>query len=433
MEDIEIRSEEVQEILGTPPRWIIRWGITIMLFVVAILLGGSFFYKYPDFISARITILSENPPVQIVAKSNGKLDQLFIKNNQLVQKNEVLAVIENTADYTDTKRLLAKLDSIALWFNVPEKFLALNFSESYSLGQYQSFLSTFVSQLKGYQTFLNFNPYAQRIESLQRQVNDYNIYYQRLKAQTRVLKQEYELTYHQFLRDSSLYSQKILSDVDYEKSKAAMLKQKFTWQNALTGMANTQITINNLTQQIQEQDVLKAESGSRELAALKERYDNLINQLIAWEQAFILKSPIEGIVTFTNFWSANQFVVPGEVVFTVVPRFEQNIVGRATVPIAGAGKIEPGQQVNIKLDNFPHMEFGIIEGRVVNISKVPVNTENGVIYTAEIILVNNLTTNYNRNLPFSQEMQGMAEIVTKDRRLIERLVEPLISIFRYNF
>ena len=86
---IELRSDEVQEILGTPPRWIIRWGITIMLLVVVILILGSYYYKYPDMISARITILSENPPVQIVAKSNGTLDRIFIDNNQQVASGEV--------------------------------------------------------------------------------------------------------------------------------------------------------------------------------------------------------------------------------------------------------------------------------------------------------------------------------------------------------
>ena len=30
-------------------------------------------------------------------------------------------------------------------------------------------------------------------------------------------------------------------------------------------------------------------------------------------------------------------------------------------------------------------------------------------------------------------MQGNAEIITKDRRLIERLVEPLVSVFRERF
>lgn len=428
--NIEIRSDEVQEILGTPPRWIIRWGITIMLLVVLVLLSGSYYYKYPDMIMARVTILSENPPVQIVAKSDGKLDRLFIANNQQVNSGDVLAIIENSANYRDAYQLLAILDSMKNWFETPERFGEITFSENYSLGQYHSFLSSFVSQLRSYQTFLNFNPYDQRIESLQKQVTDYRNYFERSREQIAVLRQDYELAFNQYFRDSSLYRQNIMSEVDYEKSKAAMLKQKYVWQNSMSGLANTQITMNNLKQQVQEQEVMKAEAGSQLIAVLKERFDNLVNQLISWEQLFVLKTPIEGEVTFTNFWSVNQFVNSGDVVFTIVPQKEQEIVGRATIPIAGAGKIEEGQRVNIKLDNYPHMEFGIVEGKVSNISKVPVTTERGAFYTAEISLKNKLVTNYNRDLPFSQEMQGAAEIVTKDRRLIERLVEPLVSLVR---
>jgi multidrug resistance efflux pump len=188
--------------------------------------------------------------------------------------------------------------------------------------------------------------------------------------------------------------------------------------------------MNNLQQQIAEQEVLKAEAASELLASLKERYDNLFNQLKEWEQTFILKTPISGQVSFTSFWSPNQYVTSGNVVFTVVPHEEQDIIGRAMVPVTGAGKIETGQKVNIKLDNYPHMEYGMVTGKVANISMVPVVSEQGAFYTAEILLPNKLITNYNRELPFSQEMQGIAEIITKDRRLIERLMDPLVSLIK---
>ena len=32
--DIELRSEEVQEVMGEIPSWIIRWGITLLTAVV---------------------------------------------------------------------------------------------------------------------------------------------------------------------------------------------------------------------------------------------------------------------------------------------------------------------------------------------------------------------------------------------------------------
>ena len=431
--NIEIRSEEVQEILGTPPGWIVRWGITVISLVVIILLAGSYFYKYPDLISSRVTILSENPPVKIVAKSNGKIDRLFVENNEMVDRGEILAVIENTANYSDAYRLLDKLESTEPYFDAPEQFQNSSFDENYSLGQYYSYFSTFISQLRSYQTFLNFNPFDQRINSLRKQIKDYQVYFEKSRDQISVLRQDYELAFGQFARDSALFRQQLLSESEYEKSRAAMLKQKLAYQQAMTELANIQMTMNNLHEQIKEQQILKAETESQLLATLEERFDNLKNQLASWEQAFILKTPIAGQVTFTNVWSANQYVSSGNAVFTVVPQEEQNIIGRALVPIAGAGKIETGQRVNIKLDNYPHMEFGIVEGKVTNISKVPVNTGEGVFYTVEIAMVNNLVTNYNRDLPFSQEMQGTAEIVTKDRRLIQRLVDPIISVAKERF
>jgi HlyD family secretion protein len=329
--------------------------------------------------------------------------------------------------------LIEFLDTIQYYFNQPELFNILLLNKEYSLGQNQSFYSSLVSQLRDYQTSVNYNIYEERIRSLEKQVADYANYHDNLRQQISVLNQDYILASSQFHRDSALYARKVMSDVDFEKSEAAMLKQKYAYQNAMTNLASTQITMNQLKQQIQEQKVLQAETENKLIAALKEKYDNLVNQLKTWEKEFVLKTPIAGQVTFTNFWSVNQFVSAGNVVFNVVPENEREIIGKATVPLAGAGKVEVGQRVNIKLDNYPYMEYGLLEGKITNISMVPVTTEKGAYYTTEIKLINKLITNYKKELPFNQEMQGTAEIITKDRRLIERLVEPLVSVLRERF
>ena len=430
---IELRSEEVQEIMGTPPVWIVRWGITIILMVLAVLLAGSFFYKYPDLIDARITILSENPPVQVVARSDGKLVNIFIADKQKVEAGQLLGIIENPANYADVYKLADELDSIKNYFEQPLMFNNLAFDNEYNLGQNHSYYASWVSQLRDYQTFLKFNTIGQRILSLEKQVADYRNYIEKLRQQIAVLNKDYILATSQFKRDSTLHVRKVMSDVDFEKSEAAMLKQKYNYENAMTNLASTQITVNQLVQQIQEQRVMNGETENKLLAVLKERYDNLVSQLKAWEQSFVLKSPIVGVVTFNSFWSVNQFVGNGNVVFTVVPFSEQKIIGKAMVPLAGAGKVEVGQRVNIKLDNYPYMEFGLLEGKIANISMVPVASDKGGYYTAEIELTQKLVTNYKKELPFNQEMQGNAEIITKDRRLIERLIDPLVSVFREHF
>ncbi|MDR0436825.1 MAG: hypothetical protein LBH22_00835, partial [Bacteroidales bacterium] len=66
MSDINLHSEAVQDILGRPPRWMIRWGITVIFMVIFGLFVGSYFFKYPDIVPAQVTVNSEHLPANIV-------------------------------------------------------------------------------------------------------------------------------------------------------------------------------------------------------------------------------------------------------------------------------------------------------------------------------------------------------------------------------
>ncbi|MDY0202359.1 MAG: HlyD family secretion protein, partial [Tenuifilaceae bacterium] len=59
---INIKSDEITEILGTPPRWVVRWGITLIFTIIGIVFIGSIFFRYPDTIIAPVVITAENPP-----------------------------------------------------------------------------------------------------------------------------------------------------------------------------------------------------------------------------------------------------------------------------------------------------------------------------------------------------------------------------------
>ena len=144
------------------------------------------------------------------------------------------------------------------------------------------------------------------------------------------------------------------------------------------------------------------------------------------ELASVLKSRVDGIVSVGKYWSINQSIKSGDQVMTVVPSRKDKPLGKIILPMQGAGKVKVGQQVNIKLTNYPYIEYGMLHGAVSTISSVP---DQGNYYV-EVKLKNGLTTNYNKILPFSQEMTGTGEIITEDMRLLERLVRPVYSIVR---
>ena len=56
---IETRSEEVQEIMGAVPGWIVRQGIATLFLVVVALLAIAGLFRYPDVIPAEMTLIDQ--------------------------------------------------------------------------------------------------------------------------------------------------------------------------------------------------------------------------------------------------------------------------------------------------------------------------------------------------------------------------------------
>jgi putative hemolysin secretion transport system membrane protein len=111
---MEIRSEEFQEILGQRPRWVVRYGIILLIVFMIILLGGAWLFKYPQTIEGKLVLTSSIPTVQLESKVTGIITDVYVKDGQKVEQGEKLALIQNTANVNDIE-LLEK--NIAEWYH----------------------------------------------------------------------------------------------------------------------------------------------------------------------------------------------------------------------------------------------------------------------------------------------------------------------------
>jgi HlyD family secretion protein len=82
--------------------------------------------------------------------------------------------------------------------------------------------------------------------------------------------------------------------------------------------------------------------------------------------------------------------------------------------------------VNVKFDNYPYVEFGLVKGTVKNVSLVPEDN----FYTVEVVFPDGLVTNYNKPLEMQNELTGKAEIIAEDLRLIQRIFNPIRSVWK---
>lgn len=105
--------------------------------------------------------------------------------------------------------------------------------------------------------------------------------------------------------------------------------------------------------------------------------------------------------------------------------------GTMLIPSNGVGKIKTGQTVNVRLSGFPYMEFGITKGVVSDDIPVPEKGQDGSVnYRVGIKLPSELVTTYEKRLPFIPRMNGDAEVIVEDRRLIETILGPVKSIMK---
>jgi len=110
---------------------------------------------------------------------------------------------------------------------------------------------------------------------------------------------------------------------------------------------------------------------------------------------------------------------------TIVPVDSSAVICRAIIPSSGIGKIKTGQPVLIKLAGYPSMEHGTLNGVVNSISLM--SEKEG--YITEINLSDGMVSSYSEQLKLVQEMDGTAEIITKQMRMIYRFINPLRMIF----
>lgn len=145
-----------------------------------------------------------------------------------------------------------------------------------------------------------------------------------------------------------------------------------------------------------------------------------------WELTYVLKSNNSGIVEFLNYWDTNQTVKEGDLIFIISPENNPYYLAKLKTPKTNAGKIKIGQQVNIKLNDYPDYEFGVIRGQVQRISNV--SGADGT-YVVDVRILKDLKTSFGKQIDFKQDMQATADIITEDLRLLERFFYQFRSLY----
>jgi len=149
-----------------------------------------------------------------------------------------------------------------------------------------------------------------------------------------------------------------------------------------------------------------------------------------------LRAPVDGVVQEVNVTSIGQVVTPAQAVVTVVPRNTPLIV-EAMLPNQEMAFVRVGQMVQIKVAAFPFEQYGVIHGRVVQISPDAISEVNGsekgtipaggLAYRVKIQPQKDYLMIHGQKVDMRPGMAVTADINTGRRRILAFFLDPLFK------
>ncbi len=421
----ELRSEEVQDILTKVPHWMIRWGTVLILGIIIMLFFISWFLKYPDVIPTQIVITTNIPPEKLVAKTSGKIEAILVENEESILKNTPLAVIENSANFKDVFLLKNIVDTI----NIEKSKFPFEKLKLVQLGEIESFFAVFQKESIADDLNAKLKPYqveetAQSYEAIQLKDRLSLLESQKSINQNELLLQKSDLD-----RYEKLYTKGIIASQEMEKQRLIYLQSQRSYNGVLSTISALKSSLNELNKNSKTTQINESKESINLERNVIQAFYGLKKAIKDWELNYVLRSSIDGKVSFLQLWAENQTVNSGDNVFAVIPTNESGYIGKVKASAQNSGKIKVGQTVNIRLANYPDREFGIIKGVIQGISLTPDKDGNFLI---NVSLPKGLKTSYKKEIIFQQEMSGTADIVTEDLRLLERILYQFRDIFKIN-
>jgi HlyD family secretion protein len=411
-------GNEIDEIISRRPPFLVRWGTTCFLILLLLILFVSWFIQYPDIVTTKAKLTSLNAPKAIVAKVEGQLIKLDVKEGDRVLKNETIGYMESNANAETVIHLSGVLDSLqyVLDGEKPELikifFSAALIKSQKELGELQQPYQTFIQSFVVFKSYLESGFYLQKKALLKTDMGNLQKLNDNLYQQKKLQEQDLALSQETFKANKQLRDENVIAPLDYRNESSKLISKQMNIPQITSSILNNEAQQNAKKEEIMELDNQIAQQKNIFIQSL----NTFISQVNEWKKKYLLISPIEGRIAFSDFIQERQQLHLNQTICYVNPD-NSEYYAEIYIPQFNLGKVKTGQQVLLKFSSYPFEQYGSLSGKIDFISTIP--TDSG--YLSKVILENGLTTNYKRSIQYREGLIAQGEIITENLRLPERL------------
>lgn len=279
---------------------------------------------------SRGIVRSKTDNVPITSLVNGKITSIQLSNNQFIAKGDTLFTVSKENLETEKELQDTLANSIAM------------------------LLEDVSNVLKGNTSPLKTTRYSE----------DYSKY----EAQKNELQSKISQASLNFNRHKGLYEKQVIAKAEYEKY---LYELQFAKQALQSFVKQQKATWENQKQELEER-VKSLEGG--------------IEKIVIEEKNYIVIAPVTGTVENFTGLQVGSFVNASQTIASLSP--EDNLIVESTVSPNDIGLLKVNQEVKFQMDAFNYNQWGLLEGKIIDIDKNVTLQENQAFFKVRCSISN---------------------------------------------
>ncbi len=407
-------SPTLQNVLDQPSSNL-PWHLAIAGVLFFCVFGAwAWFGQIQEVSTAAGKLIPKGEIYKVQPTAQAEVSRVMVREGEKVKTGQILAELDHRLQTNEIAGLQESIQADRLELLqtnglIDQTQLEIQTRRAISIAQMQSQVAA-IAEVEA-----DANTYRQLLTDLQAEMTAYQGRLDRLQPLVNegAIAQDHLFEVEQTLRQRQQTVTQNQGDLQKASASTAELQAKLAQTKAegQQSQLEAQQKLQQLNIQVSQlQSKIAATENSLQAAKTKLKYT-------------FIYAPVSGVVTDLKVHNIGEVTRPGETFAEIMPN-GASLVLSAFLPNQEAGFVKEGMTVRMKFNAFPYQRYGTISGKVLFIAPdATIDEQLGSGYRIEVALDQSTIGGQTTSLKAGQT--ATAEIVTRQRRIIDILLEPL--------
>ncbi|WP_084457171.1 HlyD family type I secretion periplasmic adaptor subunit [Desulfogranum mediterraneum] len=404
--------------------YLVRTTMLIVCFSFIAFIAWASFTQITERSTAAGEIVPSGYVQSIQHLEGGIVEEILIRDDNKVDKGQILIRLEGSALLSDRERTQTRLQLLELQAARLHSFL----NDDRAIYEAASNRHQQLSSSQGKILDAMIDAHTKEKELIRRQITQKKEQLNLLQQELATARKNLEVVEASFATQNQLYQERLVAETTYLNAVRELNNQQGKVDSLQIKLLQAKDLINEYEIRLQSsistaKNMALQQLGEveQELAESKELYEKLSNQV----RRLALRAPTEGIVKGLSVHTVGGVIAPGSQLMEIVPTSGE-LLAEIKISPSDIGHIKVGDPAIIKITSYDFTRYGAIDGSISGLSATTFTDEQRRSYYKGMVT---LDKDYLGNTPGKNRiLPGMivnADIITGEKSLLEYFLKPI--------